>query len=52
MNGINLANKDEDNAKQGLVFTSISQTFLFSSIIKSKPNISKDPSLLLGSTLP
>lgn len=35
--GIILARRGEDNSRQGFVFTSISQTLKFWSIMKSKP---------------
>lgn len=44
--GINFYNNDDDSSIQGFVFTSISQTLYFSSIIKSYPNISNEYYLL------
>lgn len=39
--GINMANKGLDSSIQGLVLTSMSHTWWFSSMMKSKPNTSK-----------
>ena len=47
-----LANNEDDNSKHGLELTSISQTLKLSSIIISKPNISKQFSRFSGSILP
>jgi hypothetical protein len=42
----------EDSSKQGLELTSMSQALKFSSIMKSRPNISMQFSRLSGSILP
>jgi hypothetical protein len=39
--GIILLNSGQDSSRQGFVFTSISQTLKFSSIMKSSPNTFK-----------
>lgn len=50
MAGISLARYGLDNSKQGLVFTSIIQGFISSSIMKSYPYISHEYAFLSGST--
>ena len=49
--GIILESSGQDISKQGLVLTSIRNTFISSSNMKSKPNISKLLALLPGSRL-
>ena len=50
--GIILESKGLSVSKQGLVLISISQVLKFSSIMKTKPKISKLFSRLFGSILP
>ena len=47
--GINRAKYGLDNSKHGFVFTSMSHTFISSSIMKSYPNISNEDVFLLES---
>jgi len=47
--GMILASKGQESSRHGLVFTSISHVSNFSSIIKSRPKISKECYLNLAS---